>query len=271
MLFDKDDIQGILNKTGAVKILSTYEDPKEAWQDIFSQMSNQEYVEMFWSLNSMKDMDIYKYVDAPEPVDLGCCNNQCITNILVPDTVTEIGYDQFGECSNLKKVVSKHTLDYVGNFAFNNCKRLQKVDISCTIIGEDVFKNCDNLKTVKLSGFEVLGAATFDGCTSLQKVTIPKECKRIRAFAFRDCWALEYFDARNVTELDTNVFENCANLKEIVFSKPPEDTLINPFKHCNHLELVTIPKRSKWTSNYFYNEFVGWLKETNPDVVINEK
>ena len=70
-----------------------------------------------------------------------------ITSITIPDSVTSIGNDAFGDCENLTDITIPDSVTSIGEGAFRNCKSLTSITIpdSVTSIGECAFMYCDNL------------------------------------------------------------------------------------------------------------------------------
>lgn len=50
-----------------------------------------------------------------------------ITEILLDDSITEVGMWAFSECSNLKEVTIPENVSAVGNYAFYNCESLEEI------------------------------------------------------------------------------------------------------------------------------------------------
>ena len=128
-------------------------------------------------------------------------NNETVTKVTVPSTVTEIGVAAFQSTSHLKEVRLSKNLTELSDTAFFNSgltgikipagvesitdscfegnKALKTVTFSKGLktLGENVFKGCTSLKMVVLpDGLVSLGGSTFDGCTGLESVTIPASC-----------------------------------------------------------------------------------------------
>ena len=69
------------------------------------------------------------------------CKN--ITEITIPDSVTEIGNYAFDNCTSLSKVQLSNGLTKIGDYAFYYCKNLTEITIpdSVTEIGNYAFDN----------------------------------------------------------------------------------------------------------------------------------
>ena len=97
-------------------------------------------------------------------------NGELVTDLVIPDSVTSIGY-----------------------YAFRNCKSLTSVTIPDSVesIGIEAFSGCTSLTSVTIgNGVTSIGQYAFYGCTSLTSVTIGNGVKFIDWDAFRDCKSL---------------------------------------------------------------------------------
>ena len=102
----------------------------------------------------------------------GCTN---LANVLLPDSVEEIGLDAFRECG-IKSFIAPGTM---------------------RIIHQSAFQDCWSLKYAKLNeGLEVLGTNEYpdghDWCgvfygSALEEVVLPSTLKRIEYYAFAYC------------------------------------------------------------------------------------
>lgn len=117
-------------------------------------------------------------------------NNELVTNLTIPDSVTIIRRNAFAYCSSLEAIT---------------------IPSSVTVIGAAAFENCNNLKSVTISdGVNTIGDGAFYRCSALQSITIPNSVTRIGACAFQNCTKLAsvYCKATTPPSLDEDAFEN---------------------------------------------------------------
>lgn len=134
--------------------------------------------------------------DGLEVIPNGLCANTGISSIIIPNSVTFMGYDVFENCTNLTDITIPNTVTNIGAGAFSYCEILTCVTIpsSITIIGE----------------------AAFDGCINLTSIDIPNSVTFIGDYAFRRCASLTNIDIPNsVTTIGVNAFDSCTELKKI--------------------------------------------------------
>ena len=136
-----------------------------------------------------------------------------ITEAVIEEGVTRVGWNCFLESSKLTKVTLPSTLTYIDKDAFQKCTALQSVVIPEGVkqIHEGAFGNCSSLATVELpESLLWIDAGAFRACTSLQTVTIPKNVRKIHENSFKGCTSLEHvYIMGNSTQFDENVFAEC--------------------------------------------------------------
>lgn len=82
----------------------------------------------------------------------------------------------------------------IGENVFKNCNNLKKVTLPNTIkkIEKKAFFNCKKLEEITIpESVEIIGKAAFCGCKSLHKLTIKEGVKKIKGFAFANCPSLK--------------------------------------------------------------------------------
>ena len=99
------------------------------------------------------DFSAFNYIREGEKFVLTKLADTSLTQIVIPDCVTEIGKNSFRDCYNLKSVVIPDSVTEIGDCAFYRCRCLKSVVIpdSVKIIGNQAFRKCYSLKSVELS------------------------------------------------------------------------------------------------------------------------
>ncbi len=77
-------------------------------------------------------------------------NGELVTDLVIPDSVTEIGERAFIGCSSLTSVTIPDSVTKIGDSAFSNCCNLTHLTIgeSVSEIGRNAFSWCNNLSTI---------------------------------------------------------------------------------------------------------------------------
>jgi predicted RNA-binding protein with PUA-like domain len=81
-------------------------------------------------------------------------NNELLTELEIPDSVTSIGDYAFYYCTSLASVVIGNSVTSIGNYAFEDCYSLTSIVIpdSVTSIGDDAFYYCTSLTSIAFTG-----------------------------------------------------------------------------------------------------------------------
>ena len=217
------------------------------------------------------------------------CKN--ITEITIPDSVTEIGNSAFSGCTSLAEIVIPDSVTEIGEFAFSGCTALLKVVLSknMTAIEAQTFSGCSSLESIiipegvtkigtrsKSEDFMCDGAAfygctslkeiiipdsvteiwwrAFSGCTSLSKVKLPKNLTSINSDVFSGCTSLaEITIPDSVTSIGGSAFEGCASLAEIVIPDSVTEIGSSAFSGCTSLSKVDLPKKLSTIEAYTFS------------------
>ena len=93
-----------------------------------------------------------------------------LTSINIPDSVTEIKYAAFKDCTSLTNVTIGNSVTSIEDEAFSGCTQLTNINLpdSVTEIGNWAFANCASLTRVTIpDNVTEIGNYTFFGCSSL--------------------------------------------------------------------------------------------------------
>ena len=111
------------------------------------------------------------------------------------------------------------------------------------VIGNNAFKNCKALTTVKMeNNVETIGYSSFMNCKKLKSIVIPETVKEINDGAFRNCKKLATvkMKTKQLKIIDDNVFYGCKALKSIVIPEEVTEIGDNTFKGCQSLKKVSM-------------------------------
>lgn len=111
-----------------------------------------------------------------------------LKQVILPDTVKEIGKCAFKYCSKLESILLPENVTKIGDRAFDSCNISKMVIPSKLQKIERIFTDCKNLTSVVISsGVKTVGSAAFSGCNNLSDVTIPNSVTFIDGGAFYLC------------------------------------------------------------------------------------
>ena len=189
-------------------------------------------------------------------------------NIVLPDSVEEILFNQFFNDDKLERIKLSNHLKFIGKTAFWNthlrniiipesvesigtsafasCEFLESVDMSqCTKLEElsdETFRGCIKLKEVQFpQNLKEIGKNVFYGCESLKNVQLPSNLKEIGKDAFYGCKSLENVDMSQCTkleELGEETFRGRIKLKYVQFPQNLKEIGKDAFCGCESLENV---------------------------------
>ena len=108
---------------------------------------------------------------------------------------------------------------------FSESKGLETVEIPKSVesIGFDAFRSCENLKEVRFaegSELKKIDESAFDGCVSLEEITLPLKLQRVESFAFHRCTGFATITfPESIEYVDNYCMSDCINLKTIRLPK----------------------------------------------------
>ena len=116
-----------------------------------------------------------------------------LTNLVIPNSVTNIGDRAFVLCPDLAVVTMSTNLLSIGEQAFLRCTSLRSIAMpdSLKVISPALFQECTELRGVPLgTNVTSIGENAFWGCTLLNNLSLPKTLIDIGPNAFSFCPSL---------------------------------------------------------------------------------
>ena len=162
----------------------------------------------------------------------------------VPDSVEVLSDCAFSSCVNLTEIVLPNTITEMGSYAFAGCTYVKSIDIpdGVTILSEGVFWACSNASEITIpESVTVIGRAAFDGCYNLTEVNIPSNVTIIDDYVFGECLNLVKVTLPDgITSIGEGAFMTC-DIKNIEIPESVTTIKKGAFFQCNYLESMNIP------------------------------
>ena len=202
-----------------------------------------------------------------------------VTDLVIPEGVTNIPVSAFQGCTSLISVVIPSTLTDIDSYAFKGCTSLESITIPKNIPNVDIFgafKGCENLSSIHYNGTlrdwcleekqhiigEILlrGGDFFINGDKVTDIIIPNGIKKINDNTFSGCLSLESVTLPNSVKDVGVAFDGCINLESPIYNAhlfvrlplnykgeyilPEGITTIAPdaFAGCDRLTSVILPQ-----------------------------
>lgn len=183
---------------------------------------------------------VYKYAFKDDDV---------LTRIDLPATITEIDDAAFQNCTSLTEVVLRSTESLViGSNVFANCTNLVTMELPECVsrLYNDAFLNCANwvsdVNLPNLTFFEHQNGNIFEGCASLRSVTFGNKITKLGYGIFKNCTGLTSFTVPDgVKTIEHNAFEGCTNLTEVNIPSSVTSIGAGAFENCTGLKQLQLP------------------------------
>ena len=190
----------------------TDEDLENAVEDEFGVKYSKDWKRLLKAPNCLKgEYSIRKGVKVIGNEAFYFCRS--LTNINIPNSVTNIGDSAFEKCESLTSINIPNSVTNIGDSALVNCKSLTSIKIpnSVTNIGDSAFWWCISLTSIKIpNSVTNIGDNAFYDCKSLTNINIPDGVTNIGDDAFKYCWSLTKINIPNsVTYIGKCTFGRC--------------------------------------------------------------
>ena len=158
-------------------------------------------------------------------------------------TVTEIGKDVFKDNKNVGRLIIPDSVTKLGYRMCSGCTALSEVRLPAglTVIPDEAFDGCSSLRTVNFPDtLKEIRSDAFCG-TDLTEFIAPDSLTDIFGYAFKDCAGLTTVELTNVRKLSTGVFQNCTELQSIRLPDSIAELSDHIFDGCASLTEIYMP------------------------------
>ena len=173
-------------------------------------------------------------------------NCKAVSEVIIPDTITEIPDGAFYNCVGLKSITIPNTIVSIGYEAFGGCVGLNTITMpnSLTSIGSNAFNGCSGLKSVVLSDNLIeIKSNAFEGCTGIKEINLPSTLISIGNYAFNGCTGIIKLEIPDsVTTIGKDAFASCTGIKELKLSESLTELSERVFYNCTGISSVKIPE-----------------------------
>ena len=115
-------------------------------------------------------------------------NGAEITELIIPNSVTNIDKYTFDGCSSLTSVIIPNSVTTISQYAFQGCTGLTSIIIPSSVTTLGGFSGCTGLTSVTIpNSVTSIDAEAFYGCTGLTSIDIPNSVTNIGDEAFYGC------------------------------------------------------------------------------------
>ena len=161
-------------------------------------------------------------------------NGELVTDLVIPDGITEVKDYAFYRCSGLTSVTIPEGVTSIETTAFSYCSGLTSVTIpqSMASIGVYAFYECDNLNAVNITDLSAWCRIDFDYNTAnplyyahslylngelVTDLIIPDDITEVKDYAFYGCSGLTSVTIpESVTSIGNSAFRDCSGLTSVI-------------------------------------------------------
>ena len=280
----------------------TDEDLKNAVEDEFGVKYSKDWKRLLWAPSGLKgEYSIRKGVKVIE--NSAFCWCESLTNINIPDSVTNIGDGAFAWCKSLTKItIPSSVVNMNGNsflgwsgdlyneskafvyerqvlfnkdkttlIAYRSKEKNYIIPNSVTNIGIRAFWGCESLTKINIpDSVTNIGDSAFCGCKSLTSINIPNSVTNIGNSAFSACKSLTCIKIPNsVTNIGNDAFSGCSSLTNINIPNSVTNIGDYAFVGCESLTSIYIPNSVTNIGNIAFSGCKSLTKITIPSSVVN--
>ena len=198
-------------------------------------------------------------------------NDKLVTELVIPNGITEIQERAFLGCSSLTSIVCPDNIKNLGESTFFGCVNLKSITFGKKIpdIGGWTFSNCTNLEEVHVPDLATWFKNNFSEASQnplhyahnlyvngklVTNLVIPDNITTLNSYTFYGCDSLtSVVLSKKMTSIGTGLFSDCSNLTRITIPGSVTSIGENAFSGCSSLTSVTIPDSVTSIGRYVFS------------------
>ncbi len=188
-----------------------------------------------------------------------------LTEVLLPDCLTQIGDRAFMYCSELESLVIPAGVTQIGAEAFSGCFRLKTLELpeGLRSIGDGAFSGCGVRSLTLPASVTEIGANPFDSCEELSVAEgNPVFCVQSGVLCTREDSILLWYPVRSnetvyrvpdgVSAIGDNVFYQSAKLERVILPEGLGSIGDRAFYSCQKLREIVFPESLRSIGEYAF-------------------
>ena len=190
--------------------------------------------------------------------DTGELSIENLTETYLPDVTGYTDVPWYWYKRDITSIVVGEGITLIGENVFSQTTNLKTVTLpeSLRKIGAGAFSDCVNLETINIpAGVEEISDNTFYNCRKLKNINL-SNVLIIGDYAFYRCSSLESVKLDNAFYIGNFAFYNNDSLKVVDFSKNLSAINESAFGDCNSLKKVILPKTVDYIDETAFCDFV---------------
>lgn len=176
--------------------------------------------------------------------------NYGLKSIVIPGSVTEIGFSAFEGLTGLYSITIPESVVRIGSDIFKGCSNLSVIEVAPGNTVYDSREGCNAIiesatntlvlgckETIIPGSITAIGNSAFKVCKGLKSVIIPEGVKSIGNAAFQECSGLtEISIPASLEKIGTNAFFECTGIRSIKVAQGSR--LYDSREECNAIILT---------------------------------
>lgn len=226
--------------------------------------------QVFANTSKLKKVDLSNLQDLTYLPERTFENNSELTEVKLPQTISQIGAYAFAYCTKLNSINMPNALSAIGNYAFDNCLAIKALTFPNNLerVGFYAFRYAGFTQVDVPNSVDYIGQGAFYGCASIKKIKLPfvgyssNSSNSYFGYIFGASSynyngsyvpsALEEVEITSSNRIYDNAFYGCSNIKSIKLNGSIEDIGDYAFYNCSKLKTITMYSGLETLGDYVF-------------------